>query len=183
MNCPREYCAWRKALYTFVLCLMLNFLSSFLVVWVGQTLRYGCQSTQFIWEMIPGCPSRGVGQWNREETKANTGCLIEEVTSVQFLADVCSWLWVILSKKSEHWGIYTLTPVSHWLRPAPWGCGNAACSGQSRPKSGGQRNSRERVTSGMSGHGECPVDMGGTSGVYWVYIISRTLKNSVFLNI
>lgn len=164
---------------------MLNFLSSFLLVWIGQTLRYGCQSTQFNREMIPGCPSRGVGQWNRIETKANTECLIEEIISVRFrfLGDVCSWLWVILSKKSEHWGIYTLTPVSHCLRPAPWACGNAACSGQSRLNSGDQRNSRERVTSGMSGNGECAEDMGGTSSVYWVYIISRTLKNSVFLSI
>lgn len=127
LNCPRGYCAWRKALPTslcFVYCLI-SYICFFSLCWLPRPWNMDISPHSFFewwpWDALVG----EWGQWDREGMKAHTGCLIAEIIAVVFLGDLCDWLWVILSEKSESWSIYSLTLISHWLRLAPGGYSNA----------------------------------------------------------
>lgn len=119
----------------FVLCLMLSFLNSFLLlVWVAQTLRYGYQPTQFEW----WSQDTLVAEWGNETGKgwkAILGALRRRLPQwgVQLASSYPFWE----VRKLEH--LFTSSHQS-WVEACSRGCvAILPCSGQSWLDSGGQR--------------------------------------------
>lgn len=149
--------------HVFVLWLMPNFLNSFLLlVRVAQTLRCGYQSTQFEW-WSQDVPVAGWDGETRKGWKAVLGAFLRRWPQWD-VQQALSYPFCKVRKL----GICSLTPVSHWLRPTPGDCGNSDVHwAELIGLWWSEEAPRLRVTSGMSGNGECP--MGSGTSISTVY--------------